>query len=86
MTTPDQTVLPAAEERLLRERLQRAGYLADEDLATTVWLASALQRPLLLEGDAGVGKTALATALAHSLLMLSVTEAIAYLPQVSVAN
>ena len=66
MTTPDQTGRPAAEERLLRERLQRAGYLADEDLATTVWLASALQRPLLLEGDAGVGKTALATALAKS--------------------
>ena len=66
MTTPDQPVQPAAEERLLRERLQRAGYLADEDLATTVWLASALQRPLLLEGDAGVGKTALATALAQS--------------------
>ena len=51
---------------MLRERLQRAGYLADADLATTVWLASALQRPLLLEGDAGVGKTALATALAQS--------------------
>lgn len=50
----------------MRERLQRAGYLADADLATTVWLASALQRPLLLEGDAGVGKTALATALAQS--------------------
>ena len=66
MTTPDQPGQPATEERLLRERLQRAGYLADEDLATTVWLASALQRPLLLEGDAGVGKTALATALAQS--------------------
>ncbi|PIT83463.1 MoxR family ATPase [Limnohabitans sp. 15K] len=66
MTTPDLPTQPAAEERLLRERLQRAGYLADEDLATTVWLASALQRPLLLEGDAGVGKTALATALAQS--------------------
>ena len=51
---------------MLRERLQRSGYLADADLATTVWLASALQRPLLLEGDAGVGKTALATALAQS--------------------
>ncbi|WP_416548972.1 AAA family ATPase [Limnohabitans sp. DCL3] len=57
---------PAEQERLLRERLQRSGYLADADLATTVWLASALQRPLLLEGDAGVGKTALATALAQS--------------------
>ena len=66
MTTPGVSAQPAAEERLLRERLQCAGYLADEDLATTVWLASALQRPLLLEGDAGVGKTALATALAQS--------------------
>jgi MoxR-like ATPase len=54
------------EERMLRERLQLAGYLADEDLSTTVWLAAALQRPLLIEGDAGVGKTALATALAQS--------------------
>ncbi|WP_019429893.1 MoxR family ATPase [Limnohabitans sp. Rim47] len=66
MTTPDPAGRPATEERLLRERLQRAGYLADADLATTVWLASALQRPLLIEGDAGVGKTALATALAQS--------------------
>ena len=59
MTTPGVSAQPAAEERLLRERLQRSGYLADEDLATTVC-------PLLLEGDAGVGKTALATALAQS--------------------
>ena len=66
MSTPDPSGRPAAQERLLREKLQGAGYLADEDLATTVWLASALQRPLLLEGDAGVGKTALATALAQS--------------------
>jgi MoxR-like ATPase len=66
MTKPGLSAHPAAEERLLRERLQRSGYLADEDLATTVWLASALQRPLLIEGDAGVGKTALATALAQS--------------------
>lgn len=50
----------------LREALQRSGYLADEDLATTVWLAGELQRPLLLEGDAGVGKTALAQALARA--------------------
>lgn len=66
MRMPDPPGRPAAEERLLRERLQGAGYLADEDLATTVWLASTLQRPLLIEGDAGVGKTALATALAQS--------------------
>ena len=66
MSPRDPSGRPVAEERLLRERLQGAGYLADEDLATTVWLASALQRPLLIEGDAGVGKTALATALAQS--------------------
>jgi len=48
----------------LRERLHRVGYIADEALATTLWLAGELQRPLLLEGDAGVGKTALASALA----------------------
>ena len=48
----------------LREQLQRAGYIADEALATTLWLAAELQRPLLIEGDAGVGKTALALALA----------------------
>jgi MoxR-like ATPase len=66
VSPPDPSGRPAAQERILRERLQGAGYLADEDLATTVWLASALQRPLLIEGDAGVGKTALATALAQS--------------------
>jgi MoxR-like ATPase len=49
-----------------REQLQRVGYLADEGLATTLWLARHLQRPLLLEGDAGVGKTALAAALARA--------------------
>ena len=50
----------------LREQLHRAGYIADEALATTLWLAGELQRPLLLEGDAGVGKTALALALAQA--------------------
>jgi MoxR-like ATPase len=39
-------------------------YLADEGLATAVFLALRLQRPLFLEGDAGVGKTAVAKALA----------------------
>jgi MoxR-like ATPase len=49
----------------LREHLHRAGYIADEALATTLWLAGELERPLLLEGDAGVGKTALALAMAR---------------------
>ncbi len=51
----------------LRERLHTAGYIADEALATTLWLADELQRPLLIEGDAGVGKTALALAHARAL-------------------
>jgi MoxR-like ATPase len=50
----------------LREALQRNGYIADDGLATALWLAGELQRPLLLEGDAGVGKTALATAFARA--------------------
>jgi MoxR-like ATPase len=54
------------EEATLREALHRAGYIADEALATTLWLAGELQRPLLVEGDAGVGKTALALALAKA--------------------
>ena len=55
-----------AAPRALREALHQAGYVADADLATACWLAHDLQRPLLLEGDAGVGKTALAGALASS--------------------
>ena len=54
------------DDQALRELLHRAGYIADEGLATTLWLAAELQRPLLIEGDAGVGKTALAIALARA--------------------
>jgi len=42
------------------------GYLADAALATSVFLAAALEQPLLLEGEAGVGKTEVARALARS--------------------
>ena len=48
----------------LQDRLDAAGYVADRALATTLVLMTALRRPLLLEGDAGVGKTALAQAYA----------------------
>lgn len=50
--------------RTLQEELHRSQYVLDEGLATVVYLAQRLARPLLLEGPAGVGKTALAKALA----------------------
>jgi MoxR-like ATPase len=45
--------------------LTRHGYLPDEGLATAVFLAIRLQRPLLLEGEAGVGKTEVAKVLSR---------------------
>ncbi|CAN0176513.1 unnamed protein product [Discosporangium mesarthrocarpum] len=49
------------------ELLHSQGYLADRALATTVFLALKMQRPLFLEGEPGVGKTELARALAAGL-------------------
>jgi MoxR-like ATPase len=48
----------------VRERLAATGYLPDDAIATTVFLAEALGKPLLVEGPAGVGKTELAKAVA----------------------
>jgi MoxR-like ATPase len=45
-------------------QLRRVGYLADTTAATTVFLAGRLERPILVEGPAGVGKTELAKAIA----------------------
>ncbi len=48
----------------VRARLDAVGYLADQAIATTVFLADRLGKPLLVEGPAGVGKTELAKAVA----------------------
>jgi MoxR-like ATPase len=47
--------------------LSAGGYIADRDLATVIFLALRLGRPLLLEGEAGVGKTEVAKVLASTL-------------------
>lgn len=47
--------------------LERGNYVADESLGTSVYLSLKLQRPLFLEGEAGVGKTEIAKVLAQSL-------------------
>jgi MoxR-like ATPase len=49
----------------IAKRLAEAGYIADAELATAIALMQLLRRPLLLEGEAGVGKTEVAKALAH---------------------
>ena len=49
----------------LQEDLFRADYVADQGLSSTLLLMTRLQRPLLVEGDAGVGKTEIARALSR---------------------
>jgi MoxR-like ATPase len=49
------------------ELLSSSGYVADDDIATAIFLAMRLRRPLLVEGNAGVGKTEIAKVLATAL-------------------
>jgi MoxR-like ATPase len=51
----------------LQQRLGAHHYVADQGLAVSLYLALKLQRPLFLEGEAGVGKTSLAAAVAAAL-------------------
>jgi MoxR-like ATPase len=64
--TPASPASPASPVELAA-MLEQQDYLADTGLATAAFLALRMQRPLFCEGDAGVGKTALATALAGML-------------------
>ena len=52
---------------ILARRLGDTGYLCDDDLATVLFLALEMGRPLLVEGEPGTGKTALAEAVAEAL-------------------
>jgi MoxR-like ATPase len=58
---------PPASISDLRQRLAAERYVADTGLAVSVFLAMRLRRPLFVEGEAGVGKTALAAAMAAAL-------------------
>ncbi|HEX7346324.1 MAG TPA: MoxR family ATPase [Candidatus Limnocylindrales bacterium] len=66
-TTPDDRPPGTRSIDALTEDFRGRDYIADRSLATAVFLALELERPLLLEGEAGVGKTELAKVLASSL-------------------
>lgn len=62
----------------VKERLAAVKYLADDEVAVTVYLADRLEKPILCEGPAGVGKTELAKGIAaitgHRLIRLQCYE------------
>ncbi|MDJ0314766.1 MoxR family ATPase [Arthrobacter sp. H35-D1] len=60
------TTTPVGSAAELSAMLASTGYLADEGLSTVGYLALAMERPLLLEGEPGTGKTAMAEALAEA--------------------
>jgi MoxR-like ATPase len=65
MTSDPQPLIPDVDDLLAR--LDAVDYLADRGLATALFLAVGLPQPILLEGEAGVGKTEAAKALARVL-------------------
>ncbi len=67
MTAPAANVADFVTVEALEEALREEKYIADRGLATTLYLTLALRKPLLLEGEAGVGKTEIAKVLASTL-------------------
>jgi len=65
-TSPPATALPESIDDTL-DLLTRGNYIADRSLATTLFLALRMGRPLFLEGEAGVGKTEIAKVLSETL-------------------
>ena len=49
----------------LKKRLGHAGYVSSDELSMAIYIALQLERPILLEGDAGVGKTQVAKTIAE---------------------
>jgi MoxR-like ATPase len=67
MIEPERSQGELPDVAAVRRRLDEVDYLVDEGTATAIFFALALGRPLLLEGEPGVGKTAAAKALADAL-------------------
>jgi MoxR-like ATPase len=67
VTTPADLSAIVPDVAALRAMLSRTGYLADDGLATALFCSLRLGQPILLEGEAGVGKTSAAKALAVAL-------------------
>jgi MoxR-like ATPase len=65
LTAPWPGAESLASQREVASALAATGYLADEELAVTLFLAARLAMPVLLEGEAGVGKTEVGRALAE---------------------
>jgi MoxR-like ATPase len=67
-SSPDKTLKNMKEEvRNIQQLLQGEGYVTDAAVATSVYLAMALGKPLLVEGPAGIGKTEIAKTLSNAL-------------------
>ena len=64
---PGEAPSPVGSIQEILERLEQQDYIADQAIATSLYIAAALGRPLLIEGRAGVGKTEVASVMARTL-------------------